>query len=192
MPDQYVIAATEHAERYLPGPPRDRIYRDIKVGAFSGDPGRRPDGRRLESAERKGGRLEVELEPFVDLAGRKAEGEAERLAAWFGLRRTAMGVTPSTVPWPVKQRSVGAIIRRALAVLGVLGVVATVLRIRGRGGVPAPRRGMAGSSADRTRADPLLPMNLAVVGSLRLGSPRRPPVGFQRRARPVGPLRPGR
>ena len=84
--DQYVIAATRHAERLLPDPAlRPRVYRNqgwiTPVLAVGG----RMDG--VWRLERKGKRAVVEIEPFRKLAKRthgEAEQEAERLAAFLG------------------------------------------------------------------------------------------------------------
>jgi hypothetical protein len=83
--DQYVVAATRHAERLMPGPFRDRVYRP--QGWLS--PVLLVDGR-MEGTwrhERRGRRLEVALAPFrPQPAGVRehAEAEAERLAAFLG------------------------------------------------------------------------------------------------------------
>jgi Winged helix DNA-binding domain len=83
--DQYVIASTRHADHLLPGPFRDRVHRSqgwvSPVVLVDG----RMDG--VWHHERKGDRLVVEVEPFVDLpprARRGVEQEAERLAAYVG------------------------------------------------------------------------------------------------------------
>jgi len=83
--DQYVVAATLHAERFLPGPFRDRIYRPqgwlspvlLVDGVMAG----------VWRHERKGRRLVVQVEPFrrASRAVRDAAAaEAERLAAFLG------------------------------------------------------------------------------------------------------------
>ena len=83
--DQYVVAATLHAERFLDGPLRDRIYRPqgwlspvlLVDGVMAG----------VWRHERKGRRLVVEVEPFGRLpAARRSavEDEAERLSAYLG------------------------------------------------------------------------------------------------------------
>ena len=83
--DQYVVAATKHAEHFLPGDFGDRIYRPqgwlspvlLVDGVMAG----------VWRHERKGKRLSVEVEPFGRLPkGRRAEvgAEAERLAAHLG------------------------------------------------------------------------------------------------------------
>ena len=83
--DQYVVAATLQAERFMPGPFRDRIYRP--QGWLS--PVLLVDGR-MEGVwrhERKGRRVEISIEPFVAVGTavrRAAEEEAERLAAFLG------------------------------------------------------------------------------------------------------------
>jgi hypothetical protein len=84
--DQYVITATRQAERLMPGPFNDRVYRPqgwlspvLLVGG-------RMDGTWRQ--ERKGRRLLVTIEPFAGplpaWARRAAEAEAERLAAFAG------------------------------------------------------------------------------------------------------------
>jgi Winged helix DNA-binding domain len=84
--DQYVITATLQAERLMPGPFKDRVYRPqgwlspvLLVGG-------RMDGAWRQ--ERKGRRLLVTIEPFAGplpaWARRAAEAEAERLAAFAG------------------------------------------------------------------------------------------------------------
>ncbi len=83
--DQYVIAASRHAQTFLPGPFKDRIYRP--QGWLS--PVLLVDGRMdgVWKQERKGSRLLVQIEPFVDLpawARESAEAEAEQLAAFMG------------------------------------------------------------------------------------------------------------
>jgi hypothetical protein len=83
--DQYVVAASGHAERLLPGPFRSRVYRPqgwlTPVLAVGG----RMDG--LWRHGRKAGRVRVEIEPLTALprwASRAAEEEAARLAAFLG------------------------------------------------------------------------------------------------------------
>jgi hypothetical protein len=84
--DQYVITATLQAERLMPGPFKDRVYRPqgwlspvLLVGG-------RMDGTWRQEA--KGRRLLVTIEPFGGpppaWARRAAEAEAERLAAFTG------------------------------------------------------------------------------------------------------------
>ena len=84
--DQYVITATRQAERLMPGPFKDRVYRPqgwlspvLLVGG-------RMDGTWRQ--ERKGRRLLVAIEPFAGplpaWARRAAEAEAERLADFAG------------------------------------------------------------------------------------------------------------
>jgi hypothetical protein len=84
--DQYVITATRQAERLMPGPFKDRVYRPqgwlspvLLVGG-------RMDGTWRQ--ERKGRRLLVTIEPFAGplpaWARRAAAAEAERLAAFAG------------------------------------------------------------------------------------------------------------
>ena len=83
--DQYVVAATLQAERFLPGPFRERIYRPqgwlspvlLVHGVMAG----------VWRHERKGRRLVVEVEPFGRLpaaARAGVEAEASRLAAHLG------------------------------------------------------------------------------------------------------------
>lgn len=84
--DQYVVAATRHAERLLPDPAlRTRIYRNqgwlTPVLCVDG----RMDG--VWRFERKGKRLVVTIEPFTRLSRATraaAEREAESLAAFLG------------------------------------------------------------------------------------------------------------
>lgn len=83
--DQYVIAATLHSERLMPGPHKRRVYRDqgwlTPVLCVGG---------RIEGVwrwGRRGKRLEVEIESFGRLAKparAAAASEAERLAAFLG------------------------------------------------------------------------------------------------------------
>jgi hypothetical protein len=84
--DQYVITATLHAERLMPGPFKARVYRPqgwlspvLLVGG-------RMDG--VWRQETKGRRVQVTIEPFAGppptRVRRAAEAEAERLAAWSG------------------------------------------------------------------------------------------------------------
>jgi hypothetical protein len=83
--DQYVIAATRHAEQLLPGPHRDRVYRPQGWLSAVLLVGGRMDG--IWRHERKGRRVEVTIEPFGRLAkGARpaAEAEAERLADFLG------------------------------------------------------------------------------------------------------------
>lgn len=83
--DQYVIGATKHAAALLPGAFKDRVYRPqgwvspvlLVAGRMNG----------VWRYQRKGRRLFVDIEPFVDLPGwarRGAEAEAERLAGFVG------------------------------------------------------------------------------------------------------------
>ena len=83
--DQYVVAATKQAAHFLAGDFADRVYRQqgwlspvlLVDGVMAG----------IWRHERKGKRLEVEVEPFRRLPkGRRAEveAEAERLAAFLG------------------------------------------------------------------------------------------------------------
>jgi uncharacterized protein YcaQ len=83
--DQYVVMATRHAERLMPGPFKDRVYRP--QGWLS--PVVLVDGRMagVWRQEAKGRRLLVTVEPFAKLGPRATRGvaeEAERLAAWSG------------------------------------------------------------------------------------------------------------
>jgi uncharacterized protein YcaQ len=83
--DQYVIAATRHAERLMPGSYRDRVYRPQGWLSAVLLVGGRMDG--IWRHERKGRRVEVTIEPFGRLAKpvrAAAEAEAERLAAFLG------------------------------------------------------------------------------------------------------------
>jgi hypothetical protein len=82
--DQYVIAATRHAERLMPGPYRERVYRPQGWLSAVLLVGGRMDG--IWRHERKGRRVEVTIEPFGRLPRAvrpAAEAEAERLAAFF-------------------------------------------------------------------------------------------------------------
>jgi uncharacterized protein YcaQ len=83
--DQYVVAASRHADHLLPGPYRDRVYRPqgwltpvlAVEGSMVG----------VWKHERRGSRITVQVEPFVPLArsARPAlEQEAERLATFLG------------------------------------------------------------------------------------------------------------
>jgi hypothetical protein len=83
--DQYVIAATLHAERLLSGPFKARIYRP--QGWIS--PVVLVDGRieGVWQVERKRGSLAVSVEPFAALTKRARAGvsaEAESLAGFLG------------------------------------------------------------------------------------------------------------
>jgi uncharacterized protein YcaQ len=83
--DQYVVAATRHAEQLMPGPFKDRVYRP--QGWLS--PVLLAGGSMLGTwrQEAKGRRLEVTIEPFTRIPAavrRQAEDEAERLATWAG------------------------------------------------------------------------------------------------------------
>jgi winged helix DNA-binding protein len=94
--DQYVVAATRHAEHLLPGDFRDRVYRPqgwlspiLLVGG-------RMDG--VWRSERRGSRLVVTIEPFVKVqawARAAAEEEAARLAAFSGSALELEWVKPS-------------------------------------------------------------------------------------------------
>jgi hypothetical protein len=79
--DQYVVAASRHAERLLPGDYRHRIYRPQAWLSPVVLIGGRMDG--VWRHERKGSRLAVDIAPFVEIpawARAEAEAEAERLA----------------------------------------------------------------------------------------------------------------
>ena len=83
--DQYVVAASWHAERLLPGDLRSRVYRPqgwiSPVLLVNG----RMDG--VWRHEVKGSRVEVVIDPFIKVpawARRAAGQEAERLAAFLG------------------------------------------------------------------------------------------------------------
>src|SRR5207237_1086765 len=83
--DQYVVAASCHAERLLPGDLRSRVYRP--QGWIS--PVLLVNGRMQGTwrHEIKGSRVEVVIEPFVKAPAwvRRAAGqEAERLAVFLG------------------------------------------------------------------------------------------------------------
>jgi hypothetical protein len=83
--DQYVIAASRDAANLMPGPFRDRIYRP--AGWLS--PVLLVDGRMdgVWRHERKGKRVQVRIEPFLDVPAwvrHGAEEEAERLANFLG------------------------------------------------------------------------------------------------------------
>jgi hypothetical protein len=83
--DQYVVGASYHAERLLPGDLRHRVFRP--QGWIS--PVLLVNGR-MEGVWRhviKGSRVEVVIEPFVEVPAwvrRVAGHEAERLAAFLG------------------------------------------------------------------------------------------------------------
>jgi uncharacterized protein YcaQ len=90
--DQYVVAATRHAEQLMPAGARERIYRNqgwlspvlLVDGYMAG----------VWRHERTGSRLRVTIEPFDTLtpaARAGAEDEAERLAEWAG--------APADVAW---------------------------------------------------------------------------------------------
>ncbi len=87
--DQFVIGASAHAERLIPGPWRARIYRQqgwvspvlLVSGTMAG----------VWRADRKGKALAVRIEPFRKLPRatlRAAEEEAERLAEFLDARLT--------------------------------------------------------------------------------------------------------
>jgi hypothetical protein len=82
--DQYVIAATRHAERLMPGPFKARVHRPqgwispvlLVAGRMAG----------VWRHERKGRRLALAIETFVPVpawAREAAEAEAERLAGFL-------------------------------------------------------------------------------------------------------------
>lgn len=83
--DPYVIAATRHAEKLMPGPFKARIYRPQGwISAVLLVDGRM-DG--IWSYEKKGTRLLVSVEPFVKLpkwCAAAVEEETELLAAFLG------------------------------------------------------------------------------------------------------------
>jgi hypothetical protein len=90
--DQYVIAASKVASHFLPGPLRDRVYRT--AGWLS--PVLLVDGRMdgVWRHEKKGRRLQVQIEPFVEIPAwvrTGAEEEAERLGTFLG--------APAEVTW---------------------------------------------------------------------------------------------
>ena len=83
--DQYVIAATRHAERLMPGPFAERVYRPqgwlspvlLVRGRLAG----------IWRHEVKSRHVDVRIEPFTAQPAwviKAAEAEAEHLAAWFG------------------------------------------------------------------------------------------------------------
>lgn len=83
--DQYVVAASAHADQLMPGDVRSRIYRPqgwiSPVLLVNG----RMDG--VWRHETNGSRVDVTIEPFVKApvwVRRAAAQEAERLAAYFG------------------------------------------------------------------------------------------------------------
>jgi hypothetical protein len=95
--DQFVVTATLHAERLMPGPFKARVYRPqgwlspvLLVGG-------RMDG--VWRQEAKGRRLQVTIEPFAGpppaRVRRAAEAEAERLAAWSAASSSCAGWTTS-------------------------------------------------------------------------------------------------
>jgi uncharacterized protein YcaQ len=92
--DQYVIGASRHAEKLMPGPFRARVYR--QQGWLS--PVLLVDGRMegVWRGERKGKTLSVRIEPFRKLppaVRRAAELEAKRLADHVGAELRLEGVT---------------------------------------------------------------------------------------------------
>jgi Winged helix DNA-binding domain len=89
--DQYVITATRQAERLLPGPYKDRVYRPQGWLSPVLLAGGRMEGiwrQELKGQGAKGKRVQVTVEPFTGplpaRARRAAEAEAERLAAFAG------------------------------------------------------------------------------------------------------------
>ena len=83
--DQYVVAATKHAEELMPGAFASRVYRPqgwlSAVLLVNG----RIDG--VWKHERKGKRVVVTIEPFAQVTNavrRDAEAEAERVAEFLG------------------------------------------------------------------------------------------------------------
>jgi winged helix DNA-binding protein len=85
--DQYVIGASGHAERLLPGDLRSRVYRPqgwispvlLVNGLMQG----------VWRHKIKGSRVEIVIEPFVKMPGwvrRAAAQEAERLSVFLGCR----------------------------------------------------------------------------------------------------------
>jgi Winged helix DNA-binding domain len=93
--DQYVVGVTKHAERLMPGPHRDLVYR--AQGWLSSV--LLVDGRMLGTwrHDRKGRRLAVTFHPFVKIPARvrsAAEAEAELLAAFLGGSVEIDWVTP--------------------------------------------------------------------------------------------------
>jgi uncharacterized protein YcaQ len=93
--DQYVIAATRHAEKMMPGAFKARIYRP--QGWIS--PVLLVDGR-MEgtwSYEKKAARLLVMVEPFVKLpkwATSAVDEEADKLAAFLGCEKHEVNLQP--------------------------------------------------------------------------------------------------
>ena len=84
--DQYVIAATRHAAKLMPGDFTPLVYRPQGwISAVLCVDGRLEGVWRYE---RKGRRLRVQIEPFTGKVGKRvrsgAEAEAERLAAFMG------------------------------------------------------------------------------------------------------------
>ena len=83
--DQWVIAATRHAERLMAGPFRSRVYRSQGWISPVLVVGGRIDG--VWRHERSGRRLVVEISPFVEVPERAragAEHEARRLVEFLG------------------------------------------------------------------------------------------------------------
>lgn len=92
--DQYVIAATRHADNMMPGPFRSRVYRP--QGWIS--PVLLVDGRMdgVWSHERKGNRLAVTVQPFTPLpaaAKEAAEQEASKLTGFLNSDRLELRFT---------------------------------------------------------------------------------------------------
>ena len=87
--DPYVVGASWHADQLLPGSLRSRVYRPqgwispvLLVNGFM---------QGVWRSRMKGDRVEVTVEPFINLAGwvrREAETEAERLATFLGGKLT--------------------------------------------------------------------------------------------------------
>jgi hypothetical protein len=90
--DQYVVAATRHAEQLMPGPFKDRVYRP--QGWLS--PVLLAGGRMLGTwrQETSGRRLQVTIEPFTKVAG-TVRRQAEHLATWTGATLDIAWADPS-------------------------------------------------------------------------------------------------
>jgi len=96
--DQYVVTASCHADQLLPGDLRSRVYRPqgwispvLLVNGFM---------RGTWRHELKGSRIEVTVEPFVDVptrVRRAANHEAERLADYLGGALNVSWKDPSAV-----------------------------------------------------------------------------------------------
>ena len=115
--DQYVVASTRQADNLLPGPLRARVYRP--QGWLS--PVLLVDGRMdgVWKHERKGARLAVTIEPFVDVppwAVKAAEDEAARLGEFLGAARSHLDLTGegsacrphSVLDWPDQRPARGS------------------------------------------------------------------------------------